>query len=136
MIDRAPFDLRGYYLMGRAYYDLGRYDEAMKTFDRSLRLEPNQVDTLIALGMCQGAQGRTKECLRSFELARAIAPNDPDVLYNLGLAYEDTAAGAKDARAVHEAVALYQRVLELAPKYQGARERLQALTSEDQEPRR
>jgi len=140
----APFDPRGYYLTGRALYDLGRYDEAERALDRAARLDPTQVDTAIALGMCYAALGRPDDCLRVFERARRLAPNDPDVLFNLGLAYEDAAASGQDesdadTRTVttDDAVALYRRVLELAPSYKGARDRLKALTRRSRrKPRR
>ena len=132
----APFDPRGYYLTGRALYDLDRYDEAEQALDRASRLDPTQVDTAIALGMCYAALGRPADCLRVFERARRLAPNDPDVLFNLGLAYEDAAAIGRDGApetagngtvGTDDAVALYLRVLELAPSYEAARERLEAL---------
>jgi tetratricopeptide (TPR) repeat protein len=138
MCDLAPFDPRGYYLTGRALYDLGRYEDAERALDRGARLDPIQVDTAIALGMCYAALGRPADCLRVFERARRLAPNDPDVLFNLGLAYEDAAATGPDEPAAadeqtvstDDAVALYRRVLDLAPSYQGARDRLEALGAE------
>jgi tetratricopeptide (TPR) repeat protein len=63
--------------------------------------------------------------VRVLQRARGLAPNDPDVLFNLGLAYEDAAGELGSGR--QDAIALYQRVLELAPTYQAARERLDAM---------
>jgi tetratricopeptide (TPR) repeat protein len=131
MREAAPFDPRGYYLAGRALYELQRYQEAQEVLDRAARLDPFQVDTLIALGLCYAGLGRRADCVQILERARGLAPNDPDVLFNLGLAYEDAAAaagGETDTR--DDAVALYRRVLELAPTYQAARERLDALEGE------
>jgi tetratricopeptide (TPR) repeat protein len=130
MCREIPFDPRGYYLTGRALYDLGDYDMAEEALDRASRLDPLQVDTVIAMGMCQAATGRPQECLRTFERARSLAPNDPDVLYNLGLAYEDAAAVGEGGVSTDHAVDLYRRVLQLAPEYQAARDRLKALGKE------
>ena len=131
MCRRAPFDPRGYYLTGRALYDLGHYDDAEGALDRAARLDPLQVDTAIALGMCYAALGRPDDCRRAFERARRLAPNDPDVLFNLGLAYEDAAASSDGAVDLGEAASLYRRVLQLAPGYEAARKRLDALRSKD-----
>jgi tetratricopeptide (TPR) repeat protein len=97
--------------------------------DRAARLDPVQVDTLITLGLCYAALGRRRECVQALQRARSLAPNDPDVLYNLGLAYEDAAEGEDGQTAYNQAAALYRRVLELAPAYKAARERLDALES-------
>ncbi|MCX5672810.1 MAG: tetratricopeptide repeat protein, partial [Planctomycetota bacterium] len=108
-------------------YELQQHEAAMAALDRAQRLDPTQVDTAIALGMCYAAMGRSKDCLRTFERARSLAPNDPDVLYNLGLAYEDAVATGEVSVTEDDAVALYRRVLELAPTYQAAKDRLAAL---------
>ena len=84
--------------------------------------------------MCHASLGRPKDCVRAFEQARRLAPNDPDVLYNLGLAYEDVAAAGEGPIGPDEAIALYRRVLELAPSYQAARDRLKGLGKEADAP--
>jgi len=127
MCRRTPFDPRGYYLTGRALYDLGHYEDAEGVLDRASRLDPLQVDTAIALGMCYAALGRPADCQRAFERARRIAPNDPDVLFNLGLAYEDAAENGQESVSTDAAIDLYRRVLSLAPAYEPARRRLEAL---------
>jgi tetratricopeptide (TPR) repeat protein len=127
----APFDARGHYLAGRALYETEAYAEALEHLDRAARLDPRQVDTQIAIGMCQAALDAPAACLRAFERARSLAPNDPDVLFNLGLAYEDAASVSDGAVDLGEAASLYRRVLELAPGYEAARKRLDALRSED-----
>jgi hypothetical protein len=53
------------------------------------------------------------------------------VLFNLGLAYEDAASVSNGAVDLGEAASLYRRVLELAPGYEAASKRLDALRSED-----
>ena len=85
------------------------------------------MDTLIALGLCHAALGRRRECVQVLERARSLAPNDPEVLYNLGLAYEDAASESGGSPGIDDAIALYRRVLELAPTYKAARDRLDAL---------
>jgi hypothetical protein len=49
------------------------------------------------------------------------------MLYNLGLAYEDAASEGRGSPSLDDAIALYHRVLELAPEYRAARARLKAL---------
>jgi tetratricopeptide (TPR) repeat protein len=127
MCTQAPFDPRGYYLSGRALYEQDRYEDAEEALERAARLDPFQVDTLIALGLCHAAVGRRRECVQVLERARSLAPNDPDVLYNLGLAYEDAASEGGGHPSIDSAIALYRRVLDLAPTYKAARDRLDAL---------
>jgi hypothetical protein len=71
--------------------------------------------------------GRDKECARTLEQVRNLARNDPDVLYNLGLAYEEASERSGGKVPAREASALYRRVLELAPTYRAARDRLKAM---------
>jgi len=129
----APFDARGYYLVGRARYDGGRYAEALEALDRAARLEPAQVDILIAMGMCYAGLGRPEECVRAFKRVRSLSPNNPDVLFNLALAYEEATSVCPAMEGRREAMRLYRRVLDLAPRYESARQRLEALAGEGAE---
>ena len=84
------------------------------------------------MGLCYAGLGLRQECVQAFERARGLAPNDPDVLFNLGLAYEDVARrpGWPPPRRpcrIGDAAALYRRVLELAPSYQAAKDRLKEI---------
>jgi cytochrome c-type biogenesis protein CcmH len=64
-----PDDPKGWAILARSYYALGRYDEASRAYERLLKLVPEDVDVLAdyadALGMDQGGDlsGRPLELL-------------------------------------------------------------------------
>ncbi len=63
---------------GRAFFDLGRYEQACEKFELSMQLDPSP-GTLLNLGNCYEPQGDLLRALESFERAFASAErtNDP-----------------------------------------------------------
>jgi hypothetical protein len=62
---------------GRAFFDLGRYEQACEKFELSMQLDPSP-GTLLNLGNCYEPQGDLLRALENFERAFAFAERTSD----------------------------------------------------------
>lgn len=62
-------DFLAYFNLGYVLVELGRYDEAIETFQQCLRLEPNDLATHYEIGYIRFMQNRFEEALYSLEFA-------------------------------------------------------------------
>lgn len=79
-----PADPRGWFLLGQAYYHVGRYADAVKAYGKAAELDPKNSMTWSALGEVQlltGPGGVTPEAEASFRKALAIDPSDHRARY-------------------------------------------------------
>ncbi len=86
-----PKDPRGWFLLGQAYYHVGRYADSAKAYAKSAELAPNDAVTWSALGEAQllsGPGGVTPEAEGSFRKALAIDPNDHRARYFMAVKKE------------------------------------------------
>jgi len=81
--------------------------------EASLQANPNDLETLVALGDTYLELRQGRKALAVFEKAEALAPDDVHVLSDLGTIYQQT--GRYD-----EALAKFGRVVELDPSQLGA----------------
>jgi tetratricopeptide (TPR) repeat protein len=78
--------------MGRlawAQYNLGRYDEALDSYQLALASFPSDVDLRSGLGWCELQLGRSDGARRAFEAVLAIAPQHASAMAGLA-AIEET----------------------------------------------
>jgi tetratricopeptide (TPR) repeat protein len=73
--------------LGDAYYELGRYPEALEEYHKALRLRPDLVDILTKIGITLRDQGIFNEAIQYFERAKAINPSFSPAFIHLGLTY-------------------------------------------------
>ncbi len=97
-----PNDGAGWQVIGPVYMRLGRFDDAVVAFRKSLALNGENAGRLTALGeaLVGAANGVViDEAKKSFERAVALEPSEPKARFFLGLADEQdgnaTAAAAK-----------------------------------------
>lgn len=93
----------------RVFAALGRIDEALLSYDRSLAARPS-AETLTARGNLLRDTGRLEEALVSYKAALAINPDYPEALNNCGGALHA-------ARRPKEALVQYDKALSLRPNY-------------------
>jgi len=79
-----PNDALAYALLGSAYYNLGRSDEATKHLKRCLELRPDQVEAYEILARVAYQKGELEETARLCREALKRGPATPDVLNRLG----------------------------------------------------
>ena len=110
-VDRSPDDAKGWMLLARSYYVLGRYPEAARAYERAVALVPGDADLLAdyadALGVVQGRSLEGKP----FELARRALEIDPDHWKALALA----GTAAFERKDYRQAVAYWERLQRLVP---------------------
>ena len=110
-VDRSPDDAKGWMLLARSYYVLGRYPEAARAYERAVALVPGDADLLAdyadALGVTQGRSLEGKP----FELVRRALEIDPDHWKALALA----GTAAFERKDYRQAVAYWERLQRLVP---------------------
>jgi len=63
----------------------GAIVQATRQYEKALELDPNNVNTLVAMARFCDRQGRPDEALRRYQQARGLAPENTIVLNDLGL---------------------------------------------------
>ncbi|MDQ2974275.1 MAG: tetratricopeptide repeat protein [Acidobacteriota bacterium] len=72
-----------YVNLGRIDYYEGRYDQAIKQYQRALELDENFMRTHLRLGLAYVGQGRFQEALAEYHRASQIAGDTPQVSANI-----------------------------------------------------
>jgi tetratricopeptide (TPR) repeat protein len=71
--------------LGVAYFEMQRYDEAIKAFRNVLRLSPEDGASLYNLAMCLDRQGRLPEAARCYEQTIRLVPGHAAAHNNLAI---------------------------------------------------
>jgi predicted O-linked N-acetylglucosamine transferase (SPINDLY family) len=88
---------------------MGRWEDAVRVYDRALRLQPD-ADSFLNRGYALQSLNRPVEALASFERALMLAPRNIEALYRRGVMLNEL--GRFD-----DALATYNQVLALAPDH-------------------
>lgn len=79
-------DAEGWYYLGRTKYNQNRFEEGVRAFEESLKLDPGNVKTEDNLGLCLVGLGRTEDAMAAFRKAIAWqhpAPKNPGPFIDL-----------------------------------------------------
>ena len=117
LVRQSPESDQFFVILGRAYLELGRVQEAEKAFKASLRLVPDNPRQLWRLGKALRRQGKLADAISHFEAALAVMPDFAVVHCSLGDAL------AKQGRN-DEAMQHYQLAVSAAPNLGRAHSRL------------
>ena len=99
--------------LGLAYYELGNYSDSQSSFDRSIRLNPNQFSTWLGMGLLAERQDKPEVAMRDFAVSLKLEPN---VQGYLGLGRTLAATGHRT-----EALSAYELALRISPDLTEAR---------------
>ncbi len=102
-----------FFNLAHALKELGRTDEAIKSFDRGLVLQSGYAEGWYNLGELLQAQGRLDEAIMSFDVALKAEPTYREAANAGGLLYFET-------RRYEEALARFTRSAEIDPNQPGA----------------
>ena len=107
------------FYLANAYYNLGRYDDALEQFeDFSPSDELLTVSRLAGIGSCYEARGKYAEAASHFEKAATRYTNDVNNAENLGHAARNYAQAGDKGRALE----LYKKIKKDYPKSAVARD--------------
>ena len=93
--------------LGLDYIDSGKYEKAIKSFKKAIKIDPDDAETYNALGLAYGKTGMTEKAIQSFKKAIEIDP-DTWAHFNLGVAYFNSGR-------FQEAVEPYKQAVRIDP---------------------
>ncbi len=100
---------------GQAAFDQGRFDDAIRTYNRVLALSTNQKGTAaianLRIGNAYMAQGKFGNAEVAFEHAVALNPGDAESYNNLGEALGELKQYPRALEAFNKAISLDQKLL-------------------------
>jgi tetratricopeptide (TPR) repeat protein len=79
-------DVWGWRNKGGALYSLGKYDEAIKCYDKAIEIDPDNPVVWNNKGLALNSLGKYDEAITSYDKAIEIDPDDADTWNNKGLA--------------------------------------------------
>jgi len=66
------------------YKSLDRFDDSVRYYKKALQIGPNEVQSLVNLGIVLGLQGKEDEALYYFNRTLQVDPNSSDAHFNIG----------------------------------------------------
>ena len=111
-IDQLPIT-DAWHNRGVALRNLGRYEEAIASYDRALEIEADNDAAWFGQGYALVELGRYEEAIASYDRAVEIKPDYHDAWNNRGIALGDLGR-------YEEAIASYDRAVEIKPDYPDA----------------
>ncbi|WP_072060870.1 tetratricopeptide repeat protein [Crocosphaera watsonii] len=79
-----PDDHQAWYFRGNALYNLGRYEEAIASYDQALEIKPDKDKAWYNRGIALHNLGRLEETITSWDKALEISSNDYEAWYCRG----------------------------------------------------
>jgi tetratricopeptide (TPR) repeat protein len=120
---QAPGDAAVRAQLGNLYFDGERYDQAVRWYEDSLRIDPRNVNVSTDLGVCYYYTNQPDRALAQFDRSLALDPKHVKTILNVGIV---RAWGKQDLAGAAEA---WQKVIALAPDSPEAGAARQALDS-------
>jgi tetratricopeptide (TPR) repeat protein len=108
--------------LGAAYRALGENERAHNNFEQSLRLNPNQFNAWLGMGLLAQQQGRFEEAISDLSRSLELQPT--------AQGYFELGRTLVKARRVPEALDAYRRALEISPGFTEAQQAADALQPE------
>jgi CHAT domain-containing protein/Flp pilus assembly protein TadD len=91
---------------GNELFELGRYEEAIASYDRAIKINPDYHEAWANRGITLYSLGRDEDAIASYDQAVEIKPDKHDAWYNRGIALVNLERYA-------EAIASYDRAVEI-----------------------
>lgn len=89
-IRNEPNSYRGYFYLGKTYSAMGKYEDALSAFNKSIKYNKHFSESFLNAGRIYKLQNKTNEAILSFRNALALKPEDPSYMEQLGFAlYND-----------------------------------------------
>ena len=95
---------QAYHNLGGTYHTARDYVKAEAAFNEALKRDPDNFDTLIALGAVLKELGRLEESLECLRRAYALRPGDPGCTTQMVLIMRQTEGSDADVKPIADAV--------------------------------
>jgi adenylate cyclase len=95
--------LGNYYILGRAYFMTGQYDESMAMLNKALQMNPDYLPAHAFLAACYSSLGRDAEASASAKEVLRIDPRFSIESHAKTLPYKDKADIEREVAALHKA---------------------------------
>lgn len=109
VLKEDPDNLNALIRLGNAFMDTARYTEAIDAYGKSLAIDPSNTDVRVDMGVCYRNSGRPDIAEKEFKKAIEQDPRHAIAHLNLGVVL------SYDMQKPREAIAMFERYLELAP---------------------
>ena len=124
-LEMDPDDPMAHYNAGNALQILGQLEEAISHYEKALELNPSYAEAHHNLAIAFSQKGQLQEAQIHFQRALELNPSSAEIHYNWGQLLES--AGYPQEAMLH-----YQQALQIDSGHAGARNRLNAASSEKQ----
>jgi len=115
-MEADPENLKGWYMLGRSYMVMDRYSDALKAFERALKLKPESVDIMLSVADSLSMSKQGDLLGRPAELVSKALEKEPNNVTALWLSGMAARQGGKFLDAIKH----WQKVLPLAKPEQVA----------------
>ena len=99
-----------YYLQGAVWQAVGNQEEALRSYDGALAVDPNSQEVLLNSGALLRAMFRHKEALERFNRILAINPNHVGALGNCGIMLTEF-------KQSEPAIAMFEKLITIKPDF-------------------
>ncbi|RPI25781.1 MAG: tetratricopeptide repeat protein [Acidobacteria bacterium] len=106
-----PNDKEARVALANSYYDMQRFDAAIKWYEEAVRLDPNNPNVNTDLGTSYLYTNNPQKAIELYQKSLAADPKHPQTLQNLGFAYFSLTK-------FQDAIAVWEKLLTLHPEYQ------------------
>lgn len=96
--------------LANAYFDLHRFDEAIRWYEAAQELQPDNIQVNNDLGTAYYASGKVDEGIRILERSLQLQQDEPVALMNLGWIYFAT-------NRFQQAISYWERLVEAHPEF-------------------
>jgi Flp pilus assembly protein TadD len=115
-LDRITGKAKSSYKQGVGlYYREGKYEDALKCFDRSVEIDPNLAQVWNDRGLCLKEMGRLEDAQKSFERALELAPQDEEYVYDYGEVLEMMGILRREKKIFEKAILAFSKVTDINP---------------------
>lgn len=97
-------------LLGSAYVNLRRWQEAAEVYEQTIRLRPDDAGTQETLGLMYSELGRHQEAIKAHQEAIRLKPDFVEAYHGLGLTY-------KKLGRYQDAIEAFQKAIRLKPDF-------------------
>ena len=80
VIELAPTDVLGYFSLGSAYTEAGKWREAEETFKQALNVDPEHSSSYLGLGQALQEQTKLSEAIQTYRKGISVAEKHGDMI--------------------------------------------------------